>query len=39
MMSPLAAAAGSSDTVINSIAQELACGGKIEIKSIQVLKY
>ena len=31
-MSTSVAAAGSNDTVVNSIAQELVCGGKIKIK-------
>ena len=30
-----AAAAGSDDTVVNSIAQELVCSGKIKIRLIQ----
>ena len=34
-MSPAAAAAGSNDTVVNSIAQELVCSGKIKIRLIQ----
>ena len=40
MMSPLAAAAGSNDTVVNSTtAQKLVCDGKIKIRLIQNLKY
>ena len=38
-MSMSAAAAGSNDTVVNSIAQELVCGGKIKIRLIQDQKY
>ena len=34
VMSTSAAAAGSNDTVVNSIAQELVCSGKIKIRLI-----
>ena len=34
-MSTSAAAAGSNDTVVNSMAQELVFGGKIKIRFIQ----
>ena len=34
-MPPAAGAAGSNDTGVNSIAQELACNGKIKIRLIQ----
>ena len=34
-MSTSAAAAGSNDTAVNSIAQELVCSGKIKIRLIQ----
>ena len=34
-MSMSAAAAGSNDAVVNSMAQELVCGGKIKIRLIQ----
>ena len=37
-MSPSAAAAGSNDTVVNSIAQKLVCGGKIKNKINSRLK-
>ena len=35
IMSMPAAAAGSNDTAVNSIAQELASGGKMKIRLIQ----
>ena len=38
-MSTSAATAGSNDTAVNSIAQELVCGGKIKIRLIQDQKY
>ena len=38
-MSPTAAAAGSNDTVVNSIAQELVFSDKIKIRLIQDEKY
>ena len=38
-MSMSAAAAGSNGTAVNSIAQELVCGGKIKIRLIPDWKY
>ena len=38
-MSMPAAAAGSNDTVMNSIAQELVCSNKIKLRLIQDEKY
>ena len=35
MMSMSATEADSNDTVVNSIAQELVCSGKIKLRSIQ----
>ena len=35
-MSTSAAAAGSNDTVVNSMAQELVCSGKIKIRLFKI---
>ena len=38
VMAMSAAAAGSNDTAVNCIAQELVCSGNIKIRLLQILK-